>query len=69
MGVASTSTPDHRPGPMEKKLRAHPEPIGPCFGAYGEASQGVHDLIKVVAEEMAEGRIARWRRCRLSTSG
>ena len=54
MGVATTSSPDHRPGPMETKLRAHPEPVGLCFGAYGEASQGVHDLIKVVAEAMAE---------------
>ena len=27
-----------------------------CYGAYGEASQGVHDLIKVIAEEMAEER-------------
>ena len=25
-----------------------------CFGAYGEASQSVHNLIKVVAEELAE---------------
>ena len=39
---------------MESKLRAYPEPIGLCFGAYGEASQSVHNLIKVVAEELAE---------------
>ena len=53
-GVDTTNTPRHRPGPMESKLRAHPEPIGLCFGAYGEASQSVHNLIKVVAEELAE---------------
>ena len=56
LGVDTTSTPDHQPGPMETKLRAHPEPVGLCFGSYGEASQGVHDLIKVVAEAMAEER-------------
>ena len=54
--AGSCSSPDHHPGPMETKLRAHPEPVGLCFGAYGEASQGVHDLIKVVAEAMAEER-------------
>ena len=53
-GVNTNNTPCHRPGPMESKLRAYPEPIGLCFGAYGEASQSVHDLIKVVAEELAE---------------
>ena len=56
--VDTTTTPAHRPGPMETKLRAKPEPIALCFGAYGEASQGVHDLIKVVAEEMAEERLS-----------
>ena len=54
LGVDTTTTPQHRPGPMETKLRARPEPIGLCFGAYGEASQSVHNLIKVVAEELAE---------------
>ena len=56
LGVHTTCMPGPLPGPMEKKLRAHPEPIGLCFGAYGEASEGVHDLIKVVAEQMAEER-------------
>ena len=48
--------PAHLPGPIEKKLRAHPPPIGLCFGAYSEASQGVHDLARLVAEKLAEDR-------------
>ena len=56
LGVDTTTTPSHIPGPMETKLRAKPEPIGLCFGAYGEASKGVHNLIKVVAEELAAER-------------
>merc|ERR1712070_93435 len=48
--------PTRQPGPLERKLRAHPAPIGLCFGAYGEASQGVHDLARAVAEKLAEER-------------
>ena len=44
------------PGPLERKLRAHPAPIGLCFGTYCEASQGVHDLARKVAETLAEDR-------------
>ena len=40
--ASSSHTPTCAPGPVEKKLRAHPSPVGLCFGAYGEGSQGVH---------------------------
>ena len=47
--------PAHLPGPVESKLRAHPSPIGLCFGTYyGEGSQGVHDLVDVIADKLAE---------------
>ena len=48
--------PSHLPGPHEQRLRAQPAPIGLCFGAYGEASKGVHDLANLVAEKLAEER-------------
>ena len=42
--------PAHLPGPVERKLRAHPSsPVGICFGTYGEGSQGVHDLVDVMS--------------------
>ena len=54
--ASSSHTPTCTPGPVEKKLRAHPSPIGLCFGAYGEGSQGVHDLIDRITHVMAEER-------------
>ena len=46
----------HLPGPVEQELRAHPPPVGLCFGAYGEGSQGVHNLIERIAQKLAEER-------------
>ena len=48
--------PANQPGLLENRLRARPAPIGLCFGAYGEASQGAHDLTRVVAELLAKER-------------
>ena len=52
----SSLNPAYSPGPVERKLRAHPSPVGLCFGAYGEGSQGVHVLVDRVAEKLAEER-------------
>ena len=41
----TNSTPAHQPGPVERKLRAHPPPVGLCFGTYAEGSMGVHILV------------------------
>ena len=54
--ASSSLTPAHSPGPVERKLRAHPSPVGLCFGAYGEGSQGVHILVDRIAQRMAEER-------------
>ena len=45
-----------RIGPLIQELRAHPPPVGLCFGAYGEGSQGVHNLIERIAQKLAEER-------------
>ena len=52
----SSLTPACSPGPVERKLCAHPSHVGLCFGAYGEGSQGVHDLVDNIAHKMAEER-------------
>ena len=54
--ASSSPTLAHTLGPVEAKLRAHPAPVGLCFGAYGEGSQGVHDLVDNIAHKMAEER-------------
>ena len=46
----------HLPGPVEQELHAHPPPVGLCFGAYGEGSQGVHNLIERIAQKLTEER-------------
>ena len=49
-------------GPVEQRLDEFGEIKGLCFGAFGEASQDVHDLIETMAESrlrfqvLAEGR-------------
>ena len=52
----NSPNPAHLPGPVETKLRAHPSPVGLCFGTYGEGSQGVHDLVDIIANKLAEER-------------
>ena len=58
VGNPANNSPDpaHLPGPVETKLRAHPSPVGLCFGTYGEGSQGVHDLVDIIANKLAEER-------------
>ena len=56
-GMVDTNyDPTRLPGPVEQELRAHPPPVGLCFGAYGEGSQGVHDLVERIACKLAEER-------------
>ena len=55
-------TPSGQRGPLEQRLDEFGEIKGLCFGAFGEASQDVHDLIETMAESrlnfqvLAEGR-------------
>ena len=53
---ADHTPPAHSPGPVEMKLRAHPPPVGLCFGTYGEGSEGVHVLVDRIAHKLAEER-------------
>ena len=47
--------PEHLRGPCEQRLMRKPLVIiGPCFGAFGEASQEVHDLLEEVANAMVK---------------
>ena len=41
-------------GPVERRLEEHGELLGLCFGAWGEANEGVHQLV----QSLAESRIA-----------
>ena len=41
-------------GPVERRLEEHGDLLGLCFGAWGEASEGVHQLV----QSMAESRLA-----------
>ena len=43
-------TPSEQRGPVERRLDEFGEIKGLCFGAFGEASQDVHDLIQSMAE-------------------
>ena len=52
----TNNTPAHQPGPVERKLRAHPPPVGLCFGTYAEGSIGVHILVDRIAHKLAEDR-------------
>ena len=56
MHADTNHAPAHLPGPVEKELRAHPPPVGLCFGTYGEGSEGVHTLVDMVAHKLAEER-------------
>ena len=37
-------------GPVERKLEVYGDLLGLCFGAWGEGSEGVHQLIQGLAE-------------------
>ena len=37
-------------GPVERRLVEFGELLGLCFGAWGEASDGVHHLVQTLAE-------------------
>ena len=37
-------------GPVERRLDEFGELLGLCFGAWGEASEGVHQLVQTLAE-------------------
>ena len=37
-------------GPVERRLDEFGELPGLCFGAWGEASEGVHRLVQILAE-------------------
>ena len=43
-------TPSGQRGPLEQRLDEFGEIKGLCFGAFGEASQDVHDLIETMDE-------------------
>ena len=56
MNAESSYAPIPAPGPVEKKLRKYPAPVGLCFGTYGEGSEGVHILVDRIAHKLAEER-------------
>ena len=37
-------------GPVERRLEEFGGLLGLCFGAWGEASEGVHQLVQTLAE-------------------
>ena len=37
-------------GPLEKRMDEFGELLGLCFGAWGKASEGVHQLVQALAE-------------------
>ena len=39
-----------RKGPVERRLEEYGDLLGLCFGAWGEASEGVHQLVQTLAE-------------------
>ena len=39
-----------RKGPVERKLEVYGDLLGLCFGAWGEGSDGVHQLVQTLAE-------------------
>ena len=41
----------HHKGPVERRLESYGELLGLCFGAWGEASEGVHYLVQTLAEQ------------------
>ena len=41
-------------GPVERRLLGFGEVQGWCFGAFGEASEGVHQLVEWLAEAKLE---------------
>ena len=46
-------TPEGTPGPVTQKLASYGRIRGLAFGAYGEASQDVHDLVSILAVNCA----------------
>ena len=56
MNADTSYAPIPTPGPVEKKLRTYPAPVGLCFGTYGEGSEGVHILVDRIAHKLAEER-------------
>ena len=42
--------PEGQKGPVERRLDEFGELLGLCFGAWGEASEGVHKLVQTLAE-------------------
>ena len=42
--------PEGQKGPVERRLDEFGELLGLCFGAWGEASEGVHRLVQTLAE-------------------
>ena len=53
-------------GPVERRLDEFGDIMGLCFGAWGEASQDVHDLVEILArarlkfQVLSEGRPDGW---------
>ena len=41
-------------GPVERRLEEFGDLLGLCFGAWGEASEGVHQLVQCLAEKRIE---------------
>ena len=41
---------DEQKGPVERRLDEFGELLGLCFGAWGEGSEGVHQLVQTIAE-------------------
>ena len=41
---------EQQKGPVEKRLEEFGDLLGLCFGAWGEASEGVHQLVQTLAE-------------------
>ena len=44
-----------RKGPVERRLEEYGDLLGLCFGAWGEASEGVHQLVQTLAESSSRG--------------
>ena len=47
--------PEGQQGPVETRLRGYGDIIGMVFGAFGEASEAVHEFVQVVAKARAAG--------------
>ena len=41
-------------GPVERRLEEFGDLLGLCFGAWGEASEGVHQLVQYLAEKRTD---------------